>query len=220
MFPLKKYDAKRDEISNIVLYLFLKKEKGLDILMKLLDEIIEYNQQFIEEKKYEEFTTTKYPQKRAVILSCMDTRLVELLPRAMNMRNGDIKIVKSAGALVSHPFGSIMRSILVAVYELNADEVFVIGHHDCGMSKIDSKTILNKAIERGIPEKRIEVLEYSGIDFEQWLKSFSSVEESVKDSVSVVRNHPLLPSNVPVHGLVIDPGTGKLDLILNGYEAN
>lgn len=220
MFPLKKYDAKRDEISNIVLYLFLKKEKGLDILMKLLDEIIEYNQQFIEEKKYEEFTTTKYPQKRAVILSCMDTRLVELLPRAMNMRNGDIKIVKSAGALVSHPFGSIMRSILVAVYELNADEVFVIGHHDCGMSKIDSKTILNKAIERGIPEKRIEVLEYSGIDFEQWLKSFSSVEESVRDSVSVVRNHPLLPSNVPVHGLVIDPGTGKLDLILNGYEAN
>ncbi|MGE7657146.1 beta-class carbonic anhydrase [Bacillus altitudinis] len=186
--------------------------------MKLLDEIIEYNQQFIEEKRYEEFTTTKFPQKKAVILSCMDTRLVELLPRAMNMKNGDIKIVKSAGALVSHPFGSIMRSILVAVYELNADEVYVIGHHDCGMSKIDSETLLNKAIERGIPEKRIEVLEYSGIDFKQWLKSFSSVEESVKDSVSVVKNHPLLPSDVPVHGLVIDPGTGKLDVVVNGYE--
>ena len=177
--------------------------------MKLLDEIIEYNQQFIEEKKYEEFTTTKFPQKKAVILSCMDT---------MNMKNGDIKIVKSAGALVSHPFGSIMRSILVAVYELNADEVYVIGHHDCGMSKIDSQTLLNKAVERGIPEKRIEVLEYSGIDFKQWLKSVSSVEESGKDSVSVGKNHPLLPSDVPVHGLVIDPGTGKLDLVVNGYE--
>ena len=186
--------------------------------MKLLDEIIEYNQQFIEEKKYEEFTTTKFPQKKAVILSCMDTRLVELLPRAMNMKNGDIKIVKSAGALVSHPFGSIMRSILVAVYELNADEVYVIGHHDCGMSKIDSQTLLNKAVERGIPEKRIEVLEYSGIDFKQWLKSFSSVEESVKDSEKKKKNHPLLPSDVPVHGLVIDPGTGKLDLVVNGYE--
>lgn len=32
--------------------------------MKLLEEIIEYNQQFIEEKKYEEFTTTKFPQKK------------------------------------------------------------------------------------------------------------------------------------------------------------
>ncbi|MFS0654462.1 beta-class carbonic anhydrase [Bacillus sp. 179-C3.3 HS] len=188
--------------------------------MKLLDEIIEYNQQFTEEKKYEEFTTTKFPEKKAVILSCMDTRLVELLPRAMNMKNGDIKIVKSAGALVSHPFGSIMRSILVAVYELNAEEVYVIGHHDCGMSKIDSKTLLDKAIERGIPEKRIEVLEYSGIDFKQWLKSFSSVEESVKDSVGVVKNHPLLPADVPVHGLVIDPGTGKLDVVVNGYKTN
>ncbi|BBP91758.1 hypothetical protein BsIDN1_53760 [Bacillus safensis] len=59
----------------------------MDKRMKLLDEIIEYNQQFIEEKKYEEFTTTKFPQKKkAVILSCMDTRLVELLPRAMNMK--------------------------------------------------------------------------------------------------------------------------------------
>jgi carbonic anhydrase len=48
------------------------------------------------------------------ILSCMDTRLVELLPHAMNMRNGDVKIIKSAGALVAHPFGSIMRRMFIA----------------------------------------------------------------------------------------------------------
>ncbi|SIC35439.1 Carbonic anhydrase [Mycobacteroides abscessus subsp. abscessus] len=69
-----------------------------------------------------------------VILTCMDTRLLELLPKAINVANGDVKIIKNAGALVAHPFGSIMRSILVAVYQLQADEVFVIGHHDCGMS--------------------------------------------------------------------------------------
>ena len=72
---------------------------------------------------------------KMVIISCMDTRLVELLPKAMNMRNGDVKIIKVAGAVISHPFGSIMRSILVAVYELGADEVCVVGHHDCGMAK-------------------------------------------------------------------------------------
>lgn len=69
----------------------------------------------------------------------MDTRLVELLPHALNLRNGDVKIVKNAGALVSHPFGSIMRSILVAVYELQADEVCVIGHHDCGAGKLQAE---------------------------------------------------------------------------------
>ncbi|ASB87797.1 carbonic anhydrase [Bacillus sonorensis] len=185
--------------------------------MKLLDNILKFNQQFVERQDYKKYETSKYPDKKVVILSCMDTRLVELLPHAMNMRNGDVKIVKSAGALVAHPFGSIMRSILVAVYELNADEVCVIGHYDCGMSKLKSKSFLEKAVKRGIPKERIETLEYSGVDFEQWLKSFDSVEDSVRDSVSVIKNHPLLPQDVPVHGLVIDPETGRLDLVVNGY---
>ena len=61
---------------------------------------------------------------------------VELLPKSMNLKNGDVKIVKSAGAIINHPFGGIMRSLIVAVYELHADEIYVIGHHDCGMSAI------------------------------------------------------------------------------------
>ena len=113
--------------------------------MKLLDNILQFNQQFVERQDYQKYQTSKFPDKRMVILSCMDTRLVELLPHAMNMRNGDVKIVKSAGALVAHPFGSIMRSILVAVYELNADEVCVIGHYDCGMSKLSCDSFWTKS---------------------------------------------------------------------------
>ncbi|MDE8722501.1 carbonic anhydrase, partial [Alistipes putredinis] len=67
--------------------------------MKLLDNILQFNQQFVERQDYKKYETSKYPDKKVVILSCMDTRLVELLPHAMNMRNGDVKIVKSAGAL-------------------------------------------------------------------------------------------------------------------------
>lgn len=80
-----------------------------------------------------------------VVLTCMDTRLVELLPKAMNLHNGDAKIIKNAGAIVSHPFGSIMRSIIVAVYELDADEVFVIGHYDCGMTGLNSDSVIANA---------------------------------------------------------------------------
>ena len=42
----------------------------------------------------------------------MDTRLMELLPKALNLKNGDAKIVKNAGATIMHPFGSIIRSII------------------------------------------------------------------------------------------------------------
>ncbi|MBD8006649.1 beta-class carbonic anhydrase [Bacillus norwichensis] len=185
--------------------------------MSLLKEILDYNETFIDEKKYEAYATTKFPDKKLVIFTCMDTRLVELLHKAMNMKNGDVKVVKNAGAILTHPFGSIMRSLLIAVYELKADEVYVIGHHDCGMSAIESSQVLEKMQERGITKETLDILQHSGINLDEWLTGFDSVEESVEHSVNMIRNHPLMADQVPVHGLVIDPRTGKLDLVVNGY---
>lgn len=185
--------------------------------MKLLDEILQYNEQFVAEEKYKEFETTKFPNKKLVILTCMDTRLIELLPKALNVGNGDVKIVKNAGALVTHPFGSIMRSLLVAVYQLKAEEVLVIGHYDCGMSGMKADDVIKNMYEKGIKKETIDTLNYSGIKVNEWLRGFENVHESVLHSVNVIKNHPLLPKDVPVHGLVIDPKTGKLDLIANGY---
>lgn len=186
--------------------------------MKLLEEILTYNEEFVAEKKYEAYITTKFPNKHMVILTCMDTRLLELLPKALNLGNGDVKIVKDAGALLTHPFGSVMRSILVAIYELQAEEVLVIGHYDCGMAGLKADPIIEKMKARGVKEETINTLSYSGIDVKNWLKGFDNVRDSVTHSVNVIRNHPLLPKEVSVHGLVIDPTTGKLDLIENGYE--
>ncbi|MCY9444161.1 carbonic anhydrase, partial [Bacillus spizizenii] len=42
------------------------------------------------------YKTTKFPSKKLVIVTCMDTRLTELLPQAMGLKNGDAKIVKNA----------------------------------------------------------------------------------------------------------------------------
>lgn len=184
--------------------------------MSLLNEILEYNESFVAEKKYEPFITTKYPDKHVVILSCMDTRLVELLPKAMNLRNGDVKIVKSAGAIVNHPFGGIMRSLLVAVYELQADEVYVIGHYDCGMSAIDPDVMIGHMLERGIKKETIDTVTYSGVDLREWLRGFGDVRTSILKSVDLVRSHPLMPKHIPIHGLIIDPATGRLDLVQDG----
>lgn len=185
--------------------------------LSLLKEILEFNKDFVEKEEYKKYETTKYPKKRMVILTCMDTRLLELLPKAINVSNGDVKIVKNAGAIVSHPFGSIMRSILVAVYELQADEVFVIGHHDCGMSALKADRMIESMKERGISEETLNTLSYSGVDFQKWLHGFDNVFESVEHSVGIIKNHPLMPEGIPVHGLVIDPATGKLDLVVDGY---
>ena len=187
--------------------------------MKTIEEILIFNEAFVRNKQYEPFKTTKFPDKKMVILSCMDTRLTELLPRALNIKNGDAKIIKNAGAVITHPFGSIMRSIIVAIYELNATEVCVIGHHGCGMGAITPSKMLDKFMQRGVSKDTISTLEYSGINLENWLCGFDDVDDSVKASVRLIKNHPLIPKDVPIHGLVIDPENGKLDLIVNGYES-
>src|SRR3954468_4271002 len=66
--------------------------------MSIVSEILQHNRTFIERKEYEAFRTDQFPNKKLVVLTCMDTRLVELLPRAMGFRNGDVKLVKTAGA--------------------------------------------------------------------------------------------------------------------------
>lgn len=186
--------------------------------MAILNDILTFNKSFVEEKQYEPYITSRYPKKRFVILTCMDTRLVELLPKAMNLRNGDVKIIKSAGAILNHPFGGIMRSLLVALYELQADEVFIIGHYDCGMSAIDPKIMLQKMVERGIKQDTLDLLNYSGVNLNEWLHGFDNVQENVRHSVDMVKNHPLVLNSIPVHGLVIDPKTGKLDVVVDGYQ--
>ena len=185
--------------------------------MNKLDEILEFNKDFVENREYEKYKSSKYPDKKLVILSCMDTRLTELLPKALNLRNGDAKIVKNAGATIMHPFGSIIRSIIVAIYEFDTDEVLVIGHKNCGMSNINGKETINKIINRGVIKETIETLNNSGIDIKKWLHGFDSVEESVKESVELIKKHPLIPRDIKVHGLIMDSESGKLEVITKDY---
>ena len=186
--------------------------------MNRLEEILVFNRKFVENREYEQYRTSKFPNKKLVVLSCMDTRLSDLLPRAMNLNNGDAKFIKNAGAVVSHPFGSIMRSILVAVYDLGADEVCVIGHYGCGMNSINPEETIKKITDSGISADVIDTLQFAGVDLNQWLQRIESIPESVRQSVEMIKTHPLLPKSLKVHGLVIDPETGKLDLVVNGYE--
>ena len=180
----------------------------------MVEEIIAFNKQFVENKGYEKYITNKYPDKKLAILSCMDTRLTELLPAALGLRNGDAKIIKNAGAVISHPFGSVIRSLLVAIYELGVEEIMVIAHADCGAHHMDSEEILERMKARGIREDLIDMIHFCGVDFHSWLGGFDDTEKSVCETVDSIIRHPLIPSDVRVHGFIIDSLTGKLTQIV------
>ncbi|AXE29613.1 carbonic anhydrase [Chromobacterium phragmitis] len=185
--------------------------------MDRLNTLLEHNRAFVENREYEQYKTDKFPGKGLAVLACMDARLVELLPKAMGLKNGDAKLIKNAGALITHPWGSVMRSLIMAVYELRADEICVVAHRDCGMRAVDPQRVLEHAMERGVSEDTIATLRAAGIDLDGWLKGFDNVSDSVRHTVQTIRNHPLLPKDVPVHGMVIHPSTGRLEVVINGY---
>lgn len=177
----------------------------------MIDEILKYNREFVESEGFRQFKTSKYPDKRIAIVTCMDTRLVELLPAALGIRNGDVKMIKNAGGTITNPFDSTMRSLLVAVYELGVNEVMVIGHTGCGVQDMDAEEMLGLMRERGIDEEHISLMRHCGIDLNSWLHGFSDTAEAVNETVDLIRKHPLMAKDVRVAGYIMDSETGLLE---------
>ncbi|GEP85391.1 carbonic anhydrase [Staphylococcus piscifermentans] len=186
--------------------------------MTLLESILAYNKDFVDNKEFENYSTSKKPDKKAVLFTCMDTRLQDLGTKALGFNNGDLKVVKNAGAIITHPYGSTIKSLLVGIYALGAEEIIIMAHKDCGMGCLDVSTVKNAMKERGVSEETFKIIEHSGVDVDSFLQGFTDAEENVRRNIDMVYNHPLFDKSVPIHGLVIDPHTGELDLVQDGYE--
>ncbi len=174
----------------------------------MIDEILSFNRDFVARKAYEPFVTDKYPAKKLVVLTCMDTRLTELLPQALGLRNGDAKIIRNAGGGVQFEADSAIRSLLVAIYELGVEEVMVVHHSGCGACHMSYAEFKPHFLERGIPEKVLAAWEEWGIA--GWLEGFHDTEASVRQTVEAVRSHSLMPKDIVVRGFIIDSVTGAL----------
>ena len=179
----------------------------------MIDQIIEFNKTFVASKAYEQYVTDKYPDKKLAVLSCMDTRLTELLPAALGLKNGDAKIIKNAGGLVISPFDSTMRSLIVAIYELGVEEIMVVAHSNCGACHMSYDHFHHEMIARGITDETLDTIRNCGIDLDQWLEGFKDTPESVRRTVTTIKTHPLMPRDVTVRGFIIDSTTGALEEI-------
>ena len=157
----------------------------------MIDQIIDFNKSFVEQKGYEKYLTDKYPDKKLAVLSCMDTRLTELLPAALGLKNGDAKIIKNAGGLVISAFDSAMRSLIHMSYDHF--------HHEM--------------IARGVTDETLDTIRKCGIDLDQWLEGFKDTPESVRKTVETIKTHPLVPKDIVVRGFIIDSETGALEEI-------
>lgn len=175
--------------------------------MSQIDQVLAFNRTYVNAKGYEPHLTDKFPDKKLAVVSCMDTRLSVLLQDALGLKNGDAKIIKNAGAVIPSPWDSAMRSLIVAVYELGVQEIMIVAHTSCGACHMHFSHFREEMLGRGIPES---ALERKDVDLEAWLEGFHDTEASVRKTVTAVKEHPLMPSDVSVRGFIIDSATGEL----------
>jgi len=181
----------------------------------MLESILSANKEFVRPGKFPPLP--KNPRKQFAVFTCMDTRLVDFLEPAMGVRRGDAKVIKNAGNTLVDPFqGGVIRSLVAAVFMLGVEEIFVIGHEDCGMAAVAPEQLKADMIARGVAAESIERLVP---DLAQWLGAFTCPRENVEDVVGKVRLNPLIPKDVPIHGLIFCPNDGRLDVVVNGYDS-
>ena len=181
--------------------------------MNLLDSILAANRKFVHPGAFPPLA--KNPKKQFAIFTCMDTRLVDFLEPAMGIKRGDAKVIKNAGNTLVDVRGGVIRSLVAAIFMLGVEEVFVIGHEDCGMADIDPDRLKRDMIARGISPREIET---HVPDLAQWLGAFACPAQNVTEVVKKIRESPLIPADVPIHGLIFCPNDGRLDVMVDGYR--
>ena len=182
--------------------------------MNLLNSILAANRDFVHPGAFPPLP--KNPKKQFAIFTCMDTRLVDFLEPAMGIKRGDAKIIKNAGNTLVDPLhGGVIRSLVAAIFMLGVEEVFVIGHEDCGMGGVDPEQLKRDMVARGIAPDAIEA---HVPDLAQWLGAFACPSENVIEVVSKIRANPLIPIDVPIHGLIFCPNDGRLEVMVDGYN--
>ena len=176
----------------------------------MIEKMKEHNRRYVETGAYKEHQACKLPAKKTAIVTCMDTRLLTLLPTAIGIKNGDVLMIKNASGLVVNPYSDSMRSLLIGIYELGVERVMIIAHTNCGVEGLKAEEMYETMKKRGIKEETLEEIKAAGFDLDNWFTGFDHIEDAVRESVEVVAQHPLLPAGIGVSGYVMDTVTGEL----------
>lgn len=189
--------------------------------MSTLAQVLKANNEFINSKSTHRidedcYSISKFPNRHLAIFTCMDTRLVEFLEPAMGIKRGEVKVIKNAGNCITGAFASTIRSLVVAIFELEVKEIMVIGHLDCGIAHSTSRELTQKMLARGISQDAIKMVES---ELELWLDQFQNPIDNVKSVVYKIQCNPLIPKDIPVHGLMFNPNTGAIDVLIDGYKS-
>lgn len=161
--------------------------------------------------------------RRLFVLTCMDERVP--IEQALGLQIGDAHIYRNAGGVVTD---DVIRSAALSCNFFGSHEIIVVTHTECGMMShffhsdpemilkhlelhLGQKIDLNSlSIDPSLPELQLTGDLYN--TFIKWIRMFSDTDAACLAQVAMLRNHPLIRKDVPVHGYVYEVESGMLRL--------
>lgn len=161
------------------------------------------------------------PGRRFTILTCMDARLDPA--KYAGLAEGDAHVIRNAGGRASD---DAIRSFVISYKLLGTREWFVIHHTQCGMATFTDEVM------RGLLASSLQTATMGAAGWQDsgqgpgstegsyidWLTISESTKGLVED-VTRIRNHPLVPGDIPIYGYIYDVKTGRLEEVPEATEA-
>lgn len=181
-------------------------------MSKVLEEVLAANAHYAEGFG-EKGKLTMPPARKFAILTCMDARLDPA--KFAGLSEGDAHVIRNAGGRASD---DAIRSLVISHKLLGTKEWFVVHHTNCGMLLFSDETM------RALLANSLDTAAFDGEEwrdtgvgpgstegqFIDWL-TIKKQTDSVCADVSRIRNHPLVPVDIPIYGYIYDVTTGKLE---------
>ena len=181
--------------------------------VQLFEAIVDANRRIVAGDKSAVVPVAEFAASLPVAaLTCIDARLNHLLPEMLGIPEEHFIWLRNAGNIITGPLSSTMRSLAMACAIKGGKEIAIIGHSDCLVGKTTAMQLLDRLAALGVDRSRLpeNLVEYFGL--------FGTERQNVIKAVDFVRASPLVGAKVPVHGLLIDLKSGKLEWLVNGYQ--
>jgi carbonic anhydrase len=180
-------------------------------MSKILQEVIAANEKY-SANFGDKAKLAMPPARHFAILTCMDARLDPA--KFAGLAEGDAHVIRNAGGRASD---DAIRSLVISYKLLGTQEWFVIHHSNCGMEFFTNdvmRGLLASSLETAaLTEKGFQDVgkgpgSHAG-EYIEWL-TIRDQEQSVRDDVERIREHPLVPESIAVYGYIYHVESGKL----------
>jgi carbonic anhydrase len=155
--------------------------------------------------------------KKTLIITGLNKKLHQLFPIITNKKAEELIIINSFGAVISHPYGCMIRSIVMGVYYEDVEEIYIIGEKDGKEHLITEEALFSTMQESGVSKEMIKTIDYINVvgnEVLNWLVGPQDVKVIIQQNITLINKHPLIPKSVSVFGYIVNSETNKFEAVL------